>query len=95
MNGLNLHRNPKASSVQWVLGSWDSGRILWLAVASSLCFEGSYGGLTNKCHVGVLDGSVGVGVNLKVNDCLSAASCYERLQFTPEPKSWHRATGFG
>ncbi|MFT4896803.1 MAG: hypothetical protein ACI91K_000778 [Flavobacteriales bacterium] len=38
------------------------------------------------------DAGVGEGVNLKVNDCLSEASCYERLKFTPEPKSQLRAT---
>ncbi|MDN3648249.1 hypothetical protein QWZ13_04920 [Reinekea marina] len=35
---------------------------------------------------------MGEGVNLKVNDCLSAASCYERLKLIPEPKSLTRGT---
>ncbi|MFQ3280869.1 MAG: hypothetical protein ACI9S6_001207 [Reinekea sp.] len=29
---------------------------------------------------------MGEGLNLKVNDCLSEASCYERLKFIPERK---------
>jgi hypothetical protein len=41
----------------------------------------------------VSDACVGEGVNLKVNDCLSVASCYERLKFTPEPKSGQRGIG--
>ncbi|MFC3701528.1 hypothetical protein ACFOND_07770, partial [Reinekea marina] len=45
-----------------------------------------------KHFTAALELGLGEGVNLKVNDCLSAASCYERLKLIPEPKSLTRGT---
>jgi hypothetical protein len=96
MNGLNLHRSPRAGIVPRAV---DNGWF-WLGFVVgcrvfALLRRLLRGVLPTNGAFVVSDGSLGEGVNLKVNDCLSAASCYERLKFTPESKSWHRAMGFG